>query len=108
MNIVQAKTLLREGIGHELEQRHRQRVDIRALVGLCFAVLFRRRVAGRSKQLCILRTHVTKEASDAEINEFDTAIAHEHNIAWLHIAENDRWLLAVQIAQYVAQLLCPP
>ena len=50
---------------------------------------------------------MTEEASNAEINQFDVIIAHQHNIARLNVAENNWRMLAMQIRQYIAQLLCP-
>src|SRR5215472_7763677 len=44
---------------------------------------------------------------NAKINQLNTTIPPEHNVAWLHITENNRWLLAMEIFEYITKLPRP-
>src|SRR5579859_5705583 len=48
-----------------------------------------------------------KETRNAEVNQFDVAGARQHDVAWFHIAENNRRVLAVQILQHITELASP-
>src|SRR5258707_7756957 len=107
MQIIEAKTAIIHRIGHQLRKRHGQRIDIRALIGLSAAILLWRGKARRAQQLRILRAGPAEQARNTKIDQLNTSIARQHNIAWLEVAENHWRLLAVQIFQHVAALARP-
>ena len=84
-----------------------QTVDIGARRTLRFAILLWRRVARRTERNRIMRLPRLEDAGNAEVNQEDMSALANHHIGGFEVAENDRRLVIVQVAQHIAQLLCP-
>lgn len=67
-------------------------------------VLFGRGVAGRSQAHGILRLARLKEACNAEIDQVEMVVGGHHHIVWLQVAEDNRRLVAMEVAQDGAEL----
>jgi hypothetical protein len=48
-----------------------------------------------------------EEAGNAEVNQLQAVVGHDHDVGRLQVAEDDRRLLAVEIVEDVAQLVGP-
>ena len=78
-----------------------QTVQIRPWLGLA-AVLFGRRVAGRTHLHRVLMLAFLEGANNAKINQHQLAVGRSHNIRRLQITKHQRRPLAMQIIQHGA------
>src|SRR5437868_2165525 len=84
-----------------------QAIEVGARCTLCFAILFGRGKTGRAQRYRIMRLARFENTGNAEINQKKLPILLDHHVGRFEVTENDWRLLAVQITQHVAQLLCP-
>jgi hypothetical protein len=97
----QARVITGEGV----EQRRAQRVDVAVRPGLALAMLLRRGVAGRAQRLGIRRLVLLERPGDPKVNQFNAVAGCEDDVAGREVAVDDRRVLAVQVAQHVAELI---
>jgi len=82
--------------GEEVEEGGGEGVDVRAGVGLALAELLEGGVGGGAHGHGVAALTLFVGAGDAEVNELDLAIRHEHDVGRLDVAEDDGWVLSVK------------
>src|SRR5439155_1430166 len=93
--------------GHEVMEGRAERIEIGSRVGLRAAVLLRRRIARAAVEQRILRGAFLESPRDPEVDQLDRAVRLDHDVGGLHVAEDDRRLLAVEIVEHVRELHSP-
>ena len=98
------RILLRIVAGQKLVEEDAQAVDIRTRRCLRPAILFGSGIAGRAERNGIVQLPWLEVASNAKVDQVEMAVRGAHDIGRFEVAEDNRWLAAMQVVKHTTEL----